>query len=252
MFNLRIVALFGSLLLPLFSHARETVVIDAEDSWAPYSSEVKGKAQGYSVDMVKAIFNAANVDVEFRPVSYAKCLNDLTHAPDVIGCFDTARDAANENLYNWPQHPLFQAKVLIWARNDFKGSNLSFKDLIGKKVGVTNRYEYGSDFDKSTQIQKDEGKTNHILFQKLNYGRFDFAVAYEYPAKYTLKSPEMAAIKSNVKPVGVLSDLPLYVSFSKTKPESAHFLDLYNKGYEIISKNGTLKKLEDELNALYR
>jgi len=235
------------------AYTKEKVILDAEDDWAPYCSKVGDKAEGLAVDINRAIFHAVGINVEFKVVSYAKCIDDVTRKTEVVGCFDTARNSVNEKNFHWPEDPLFNAKVLIWTRKDFKENNLTYKDLKGKRVGVTNRYEYGPEFDGGPvgEVTKEASSTNNALFKKLAQFRYDLVVAYEFPAKIILNEPGMFREKAAIKSVGTLSNLELYVSFSKLNPKSAHFLKLYNKGVAIIKRNGTYKKLINSFEAKY-
>ncbi len=247
---------FLTLMIGLFSlvSQAETVVIDGEDDWAPYSSksEQNGKLKGLAVDLVTAIFQSVGVKTEIRQVPYTKCLEDLKRPTDVVGCFDTARDGTNEEAFRWPNEPLFKAKVLIWGRQDYPHTHMGPKDLLDKKVAVTNGYEYGSEFDASPRIDKIVGASDFVLFKKLAYSRVDLAVAYEYPAKEVLNRAELASEKAQIKSVGVLSDLDLYVSFSKQHPQSRHFLELFNKGMEKIKHDGLYAKIMDEFQRKYQ
>ena len=118
---------------------------------------------------------------------------------------------------------------------------------------MTNGYEYGAEFDGAPagELTKDVGATDQLLFKKLLQSRYDLAVAYEFPAKVVLSSPDMTKEKEGVKSVGTLSDLELYLSFSKL-PKYKKYLDLYNEGMKKIMADGTYKKLSDALEAKYK
>lgn len=242
-------AFFTSLLfLSSQSYARETVTIDAEDDWAPYSAKgLDGKPTGFAPELVKEIFNAVDMDVNFKLVSYAKCLRDVETQTETVGCFDTARSNANESKFLWPEEPLFIAKVFIWVSKDSPYQKLTFKDLIGKKVGMTNGYEYGSEFDTAVNITKDVSQSDESMLKKIVAKRMEYGVAYEYPANYVLKN--LPELKQKVRSVGELSNLKLYVSFSKLNPNAKKYLELFNKGMSIVKKNGTYAKLYQKLDA---
>ncbi len=230
------------LLCPIHVYAKEQIILDAEDDWAPYSSNIKDSAQGFAVNVNKAIFQAVGVDVKFKVVSYAQCLSDILKNTEVVGCFNTAKSAANESHFYWPHEPLFQASVFIWVPADSRLKGLSYKDLIGQKVGTTDGYEYGAAFDSSREVEKKVFESDKDLFKNLAQKKIDYAVVYADPAYLALKS--LPKESNLVKSVGTLNKLDLYVSFSKMNPKSLHFLKLYNKGMDIIKKNGTYNKLK--------
>ncbi|UUZ54502.1 ABC transporter substrate-binding protein [Massilia sp. H-1] len=69
---------FLSKIIPLLalcaSAGAQTITVGAEDDWAPYSSVVDGKAQGFAVDVVRAAFAAVGIKAEFEVLPYVRCL----------------------------------------------------------------------------------------------------------------------------------------------------------------------------------
>ncbi len=226
----------------------ESIVFDAENDWAPYSSKslATGQAEGVAVNIVTSIFHSVGLVPEIRPVPYGQCLEDIKRPTGVLGCFNTVREEANEKAYAWPTEPLLFTKVIVWARHDFPTSGLGLKDLLNKKVAVTNGFEYGKDFDTNTAIQKVVGANDTILFQKLINARADFAVVYEHPGTLVLNRPALLEQKNLVKPVGALNELPLYLAFTTHNRRSSYYLDLFNKGMENIKQDGTYEKIMSE------
>ena len=54
--------------------AAQRIRIGAEDDWRPYSYVVEGKPVGFAVDLARAAWAAAGVEVELVPLPYARCM----------------------------------------------------------------------------------------------------------------------------------------------------------------------------------
>jgi polar amino acid transport system substrate-binding protein len=74
MFISRLVAL--CFLISSYASA-ETITINGEDDWAPYSSATPNykSVQGLAPEIIAAAFKTQGVDVKFRPVPFARCNN---------------------------------------------------------------------------------------------------------------------------------------------------------------------------------
>lgn len=229
------------LVLGLPVHASEVVTLGAEDAWYPYSGVVDGQARGFTVDLVEAAFDAVGVKAKFVPLPYARCNLEVRRG-NLLGCFNTARSAIVEGDFLWHKKPMFFAKVQIYSRIGAQ-RNLSISDLIGKRVAVTNGYEYGDVFDSSTQLIKDRSPNDMSSLRKLALGRVDYAMVYDRVGSMLLKQ-HAGELAGKVGPAGDLEKLALYIAFSKTFPESKRFIDLFDRGFDIISQNGRLRDIE--------
>ncbi|MGL5934274.1 MAG: transporter substrate-binding domain-containing protein, partial [Cetobacterium sp.] len=69
----------------------ETIIINAEDDWAPFSSVTPDKksAEGLSVDLVRAAFATQGIEVQFMAVPFARCLYEVEHG-HVVACFNAS------------------------------------------------------------------------------------------------------------------------------------------------------------------
>jgi polar amino acid transport system substrate-binding protein len=232
-------------LLPLFICSvayAETVTIGAEDSWYPYSGVVNGKPAGFTVDLVRAAFAAENIDVKFESMPYARCTK-MVKDGHLLGCFDTARSSMVEADFLWHKKPMFNSRSMIFARASNQQKNVSVAALEGKNVVVCRDYEYGDAFDSNRKVIRQVAKDDYSGFRMLLAGRGDYVLAYEKVAEILIKEhPDEFAGK--IIPVGVIEELRLYTVFSKTFPESARYMALFEQGFDQISKNGKVKEIE--------
>jgi polar amino acid transport system substrate-binding protein len=224
--------------------AAESITLIAEDDWYPYSAQRDGKPEGMAVDIVRAAYHAAGVDVNLISRPYARCMLEVKLGKNA-GCFDTSRDALTEVDYLYPQEPLFFATFGIYARADYEGK-ATIQTLEAKKVGLTNGYTYGI-LETNKKIIRDYGPSDESNFRKLIAKRFDFVVVYTRISD-VLMLEHKNEFANKIKLVGTTETIPLYISFSKIHPQSKHASELFDEGMRIIKKTHVYEGIEKHWN----
>ena len=221
----------------------ETVVVGAEDDWYPYSGVVDTKPKGMAEDIVSAAFKKAGVQVEFKSMPYARCMEEAKSG-QLFGCFDAARNSTLEPNYLWHAKPIFTARILIYAKADSSDSGLGVKDLVGKDVGVTEDYEYGEAFDTNTKIKRVVSKHDIQGFRKLLNGQVKYMVAYEKVANHAFRQ-NAAELGGKFKPVGTTAEVGLYMAVNKNYPNAAKLLERFDQGFDGIVKDGSYQAIQN-------
>lgn len=234
-------SILALLLISLNCLAGETVIIGAEDDWYPYSGVKNGQTTGLTADLVRASFAAVGIDVVFKPLPYARCL-ELIRQGELLACNEPVKTAENVNQYLWPEKPTLVARAVIYARSPSSETGLTAKSLEGKRVAIKNGYEYGSEFDTSTEVKREMALTAASLFRMLAGNRADYGIEYERVANQ-LFLDHANEFKDKFVAVGKTGDFPVYCAFSKTFPDSERLLALYDKGFAIIQKNGSYRNI---------
>ncbi|MES2259611.1 MAG: transporter substrate-binding domain-containing protein [Pseudomonadota bacterium] len=228
--------------LSMLSAGAETVVIGAEDDWAPYSSSVDGEARGFAVDVVRESFAAVGLQVKFVALPYVRCMA-MAKAGQLSGCFDAVPNRLIVDSYLWHAVPLFKARMNVYALAASNEHGLTARDFEGKTVGVTLDYEYGDEFDLNTRIRREVGTTNELGFRKLMVGRMPYMAAEEKIAR-ALFVRHADQFAGKFKEVGTVATPGLYLAFTKNTPDGAGYLRKFNEGYALLHKNGRYKALE--------
>ncbi len=223
------------------AHA-ETITIGAEDDWAPYSSVVERKAQGFAVDVVREAFAAVNVTVHFEVLPYVRCLAQAK-AGHLVGCFDAVPNGMISSSYLWHDHPLFTTRMNVYGLASSKESGLTATGLEGKTVGVARDYEYGDAFDLNTRIVRRVVDKNEHGFRMLLANRIAYMAAEERIAN-DLFARHPQAFGGKFKLVGTVATPGLYMAFTKASPDGAKYLAKFNQGYAQIRKNGKYQAIE--------
>ncbi|WP_413587132.1 substrate-binding periplasmic protein [Bdellovibrio sp. HCB274] len=221
----------------------ETIHLNGEDDWAPYSSATKDykDLQGLAPDIIRAAFKSQGVTVILRPMPFARCMKEVDSGRS-LGCFDTLINENTQNLYIFHPTPLFKAEMYIYGPAN--GAPVTLKDLEGKKVGTTVGYTYPTSFLQNKKILTEDGPTEKSQMQKLAAGRIEYAVLWGLTGERILKNnPEL---QGKVKSLGKVSRDSLYINFSKKHKDGAKYAAIFETGLKKILENGTYKKIESD------
>jgi polar amino acid transport system substrate-binding protein len=216
------------------------IKIGAEDDWYPYSAKRNGQPVGMAAEIVSAAFAAAKTDIQLVSLPFARCM-DKTDKAEIAGCFDSVRSPLIETQYLWHKNPLFPVRTYIYGPANYTGKPLTLSGLKGKSVGVTNGYQYGDAFDTDKSIKRDSGLMDINGLRKLAQGKVDYALIYDGTAQYLLK--ENPDIAEKIKPVGILLESSVFISFSKDYPNIKQIIKQFDKGMDIILANGDYAKI---------
>lgn len=222
--------------------AAETVVIAAEDDWAPYSSMSADRSgvEGLAPDLVRAAFKTQGVDVSFLTLPFARCMF-YAQEGKVAGCFNATITDGNRDAYHWHATPLFHEGLAIFGRAESTDQGLREKDLEGKTVGVTIGYTYPTSFLKNDRITKVNTSSDANLLRMLVAGRVDYILLNTMPGYYRIRKDP--TVQGRIKLVGTIRLDGFWVAFSRQHPEGRRLADVLEKGLNQIKADGTYDQL---------
>ena len=248
-----LIALAAVLVIAGVCPAQDRISIICENDFAPYGYQSKkGTAAGFSTDVILAAYEEVGVAVDFQVLPYRRGMYLLERGL-ALACYNTNNDQRNLELHDFAAEPLFLGDMVIWARSDFSGA-MTIARLIeqGKVIGTTNGYNYdapGVDFDYNQDIPKDVANSVTLTLLKLQRGRYDFAAAERRVAQLAMASePELSAGK--IKIVGSIAQPGLFLTFSRSYPESEKYRQLFDRGFRMIRENGTYQRIVEKWDGL--
>lgn len=222
--------------------AADKITLLGEDAWYPYSGNKDGQLKGFAVDVLRAAYQAVNVEVVFVGVPYARCMANVK-AGEALGCFNTARIAPFAENFLFHQQALYKVTLGIYARTEPSLPEVYVRDLVGRRVGVTHGTPYGSEIDENPKIIREVAPHDLSSLRKLLLFRSDYSLIATRVVDHILAAyPHDFAGK--IQQVGVVNQENLYVSFSVKRPESQRFANLLDQGLLIIRANGIYAQLE--------
>jgi len=226
------------------AYAASTVVVGAEDDWAPYSWATQQQPRGFAVDVVREAFALAGVQAEFRALPYSRCMAE-TRSGQLTACFDAVPNSLVKPHYLWPRMPLFSTRMNVYARTGSRQRGLRSKDLEGHTVGVQRDYEYGEEFDVNDRILRRVVDKNEHGFRMLLADRIEYMAAEERIANALFRS-KASEFAGRFTLVGTVATPDLFIAFSKTAPDSREMLARFNQGYDKLRKSPRYKQIEEQ------
>jgi len=233
-------------MLSHIAEGREKLKIYVENDAAPWS---KTDGTGYANDLVKAIYDAVDVDVDFEVVPYARCKKH-TETGEAVGCFNMAKIPDVENIITFPESPLFFAYISYFHNIENPLSASKAEDVKkGTIVGTVIGYEYDDMFyklEKEGQITVEETRSEEMNIKKLGTGRLDAVILWNNETKPADFIIEKAGMAGKVALAFHSTKLELHMGFSKAHPKGELALQKYNEGIKRIQSNGVYDQITQD------
>ena len=205
--------------------------------WQPYvGSDMKN--YGFNAEIITEALKQVGytVNIEFMPWD------------DVIsktrqGLYDGAFPEyySKERSENFVYSSFFSNSLLGFYKR--KESNITYKtlhDLKPYKIGIVTGYINTEEFDSATYLKKVESDSDLESLKKLISGEVDLIIIDKLVAQYIIRNdlPEAAGRLEFVDPPLVIH--PLFLILPKKLTNSEQIKNDFNKGFDIISHNGTV------------
>ncbi|MFC4160282.1 substrate-binding periplasmic protein [Chitinimonas lacunae] len=221
--------------------AAERIAVCAEDDFYPYSALRGDKPVGMTVDLVRAAFRRADIEVEFQPSAYNRCLT-LVKRGQTVATFDTARTSEREQDYLWPSEPLTTVSVQIWGRAGMNYGRIGYQELHGRSVGVVTGYEYPPQLWQEKEISKVESRSELVNLKNVAIGRLDFT-----PVDAKVAAALMAAngLQDKLESYGTLTEFDLYMVFSRRHPDATRLMERFETGFKRLRESGEYRRIHD-------
>lgn len=212
--------------------AKKKVVLASDTAYAPFESQdpQTGKYVGFDIDLVNAIAEVANLDIEIRSMNFDGIIPALETA-SVDGAISamTITDKRKQSVnFSVPYYLSGQSIAVRADNNAIKG----WDDLNGKKLGVQISTTGADEARKVPNAKVTDYNTINEAFMALKSGAVD-AVVNDFPVSaYFVKQNK----DNDVKIVGDLRTSEHYgIAFPKKNTE---LTDTFNKALKTLKENG--------------
>lgn len=248
--NFWILCLFFCLLglSPGQAFAGKTLTLRA-DNWCPYNCAPQDPQQGYVIDIVRAVFEPKGYMVDYALEPWSRALEDVR-----AGVFDGAVAASADDGQG-----LLLGPAVVGVNNNAlavrKGEGFVWKDVSvfkGKKLGAALGYDYNPTLNAYIDAHKNDKFALDLIsgdaigerhLQKLLAGRVDIVVDNRHVLNAVLKKEQW---ESKVDLIPLPDNEPLYVGFTKAKPEGKILAAQLAEGLDALRKSGKLKEILDK------
>lgn len=251
---LRLAALILLVMLPICSVVTSPALAMSDntlvcDIWPPYQMENRGSVEGFSVDVVLAVYERLGESApDIKAFPWKRAVEMVEHGR-VLGIFSVNKTSEREVYMRYPDEPIVEAPWIIWTRGKDRVNTLS--DLKDKKVGVVLGYSYTQDFWKYVETYTDLEKvhSDEVNFMKLNAGRVHAVAAELGNGIYLAKQLNAVNLVPNMD-IMIKND-GLYLAFSRDRV-SKEFVDAFTRELRLFKKTKAFEKLRQKYFGLPR
>jgi len=233
------IGLVSSLLQIGFVEGQTTLSLGAPEDWMPYSSS-KAQNGGMLVMIAKAAFSAAGYGSTYEFPPWARVMSDAANGTlsGVIGAWYSA-EREKDFLYS---NPIMKNEIVFFA---YTSQNIKFKelkDLAPYTIGAVRGNEFIDTLTKAG-LKVDLATDGQSNMEKFAAKRFDILVDEKLATQAIINS-SFPNIKDQIQILQPpLESNNLYLIVSKKLGNANDLITAFNKGLDIIGKDGTLTKI---------
>ncbi|HVN71343.1 MAG TPA: transporter substrate-binding domain-containing protein [Desulfomonilia bacterium] len=208
--------------------------------WEPYVGRTLTN-QGFNTEIVTEAFKRAGYTVKIDFMPFDKAIEEATEGKyDAVYPEYYSKERAQNFVYSY----FFSNSLLVlYKRRSSAIIYKTLKDLSPYKIGVVKEYINPDEFDKATYLKKVEDESDEVNLRKLAKGELDLIVIDKLVAQYLIKTrlPEAEGKLEAIEPPLAIHEL--FVLFPKKLPNSEKLAREFNKAYESMQKDGTVKAI---------
>lgn len=221
--------------------ANKLTVVTEELSFLQYWNE--SKVEGYAVDIMNALSELAEEDIDIQIFPWARAYHIATHQPNVI-IFSIARSKSREDSFIWGE-TLLDEPLYFWTLKSDK--NLDSYNMNGNDVFAASRNSIGLEYltkNKMLNISVVNTKTQNLLL--LYKKRVDFIISGELSIKHRVEDLNLDGSMLIKVPSQMNMSQKLYFAFSLgTEPS---IIEKYKNAYESLVSSNKFVQIKNKWN----
>lgn len=218
------------------------------ENFPPYNYEIKGRAEGVSTEVVRAILDRMELDASIQVYPWVRAYQMALNEPSVA-IFSLARSPEREERFHWigvvaPAKAHFYS---LKSRDD-----IDLDSVSDAKEYLTGVYRNSSpeSYLSSEGFRVDEHLMsvydNQRLYRLLKLERIDLWVSVDYavPAIVEKVGDEAETMVKPVLPLPAVAAEGLYLALSRETPVPV--VERFREAYQSIRQDGTLERILSE------
>lgn len=229
--------------VPPHGATRETIDVGVEDAAAPWS---QADGTGYANDLVRAAFDAVDVDVRFHVLPYTRCKQQVLNG-ELVACVSMSPAPELRGKVRFSARPLFVFTCRFFE-NPRRPLPRRIEDFPrGMRVGTVLGYEYPPEMLARLARRGavlEPTPTEETNLRKLAAGRIDAAVVNSDAVKSSDWVAERAGVRGRVRAVFSIGSMPAYVGFSLSHRHDRELADRFDVGYARIIASGEHARIQ--------
>ncbi|MDE2594244.1 MAG: transporter substrate-binding domain-containing protein [Burkholderiales bacterium] len=230
------------LALPLCCGAADDIVVASPDFWCPFSCEAGSKQEGFTIDILKAIFQPLGRTVHYRNMNYPRALEEVRrgHANATPSTF---REEAPDFVF--PRLPISRNQYCVYTHVGQTWTYDGPASLRNKKIGIIQGYSYGPRLDAfirqhPNQFESHTGDDLTLrIATKVVKQRMDGLIEDTNLVHYFMSvHPDFA-----LREAGCEADTHAYFALSPALPISATLANEFDQGMRRLHDTGQLEHI---------
>ena len=210
------------------------------ENYAPYSDAALPN-DGFANDLTAQIMRRAGYEVSVAMLPWIRALDGTeTGQFDILPSAWFTEERGRALLFS---APIATSRLVFVKPADSPFEFRTIEDLRGLTVGTVSGYSYDPAFLASPLFQR-PAVTDILLNLRMVAARhIDLTLDDELTLRFIINSraPELAPLLSLTR--GGLSEQPLFVTFSKKRPDAAKLLATFNAGLARMRADGSYRQL---------
>lgn len=216
----------------------ETIMIATDATWPPmeYIDE-DGDLVGFDIDLIKAVAEEADLDIELRNTSWDGIFAGLSNGAydAIISSVTITEERKNAMLFT---EPYVNAGQVLIVKNDIKGVS-GIEDMAGRKVGAQNGTTGDFAIEEYPEIERMAYDEIGLAVEDLMNGNIDGVVCDSITASDFVLNNENYA--SALKIAGdAFTEEYLGIAVRKGRPD---LVEKFNAGLAAVEASGKMDEL---------
>ncbi len=229
-----------------FSSVERRLTVGSELDYPPFALVTpKGKADGYSVDLIKAATEAMELDIHFRVGPWSEVRTALEDREiDILPLVGYSKERDEKMDFTKPHTIVYDSIFIRKGEADKFGDFKSLADLKDKKVIVL-RADNANDYVTSIGIPEENiilADTNPDGMKMLSEGKYDYVLMPKLMGLLITQDLKLDNIQAYGPPV---EDYTRAFCFA-VKEGDVRLQTLLNDGLNIIKANGEYDKIYEK------
>jgi len=218
------------------------VVISADSDYAPLQWYDGRILRGASIDIAMRALQAINVPFEVRYVGPLQRVLDGARSGEVDMVVSLKDTPQRRDYLSFVPVPLFTNPIAVFVAQDKRFAYAGWRDLEGKKGGMTRGNQFGGGFDEfmAKNLTVETEQKLYMNFKKIELGRIDYLITGYYSGLFYLRESGQADRFVALRPY--VSESDNLMAISKRSP-CIKYLPALEAQLGSMRQKGLLKEM---------
>jgi polar amino acid transport system substrate-binding protein len=229
-------------------HPVDEIVIAAPAFWCPFSCTADTRPEGFTIDILRAVYEPLGIRIRLVNENYARALQDVRN-----GHYGATPSTYKEEApgFVFPKLPISRNQYCFYAAADSNSNNKPWSyngnsaSLRGHRIGIVKGYSYGNDLDHAIEHQLAQFDVSvgeditYRMAQMVMSGRLDSFIEDVNLVQYILATHADLKLRN----AGCAPARFAYLALSPAIAKSAAYAHAFDEGIKRLRASGQLEKI---------